>query len=705
MAYDGHINKKGGWPSGRNNMKKKLLSLLLVLILAFSALPISAFADLPGGFWPYLEAWANAKAAGNEDEILSKGTAYLDFLAKFDRNQEIADNQYNVRLDRLDREIYEKRNDWDGAIANTKELISVCEYLQSIGVDRQDMITRCKAHLKVIEPFIGVYAASYTQSNAFGSKYAAASGTYYGTIAEGSYGESSICSFYVELETETAEQYAYRIAPRADGTRVILINLNYQFEGETARTIPTGIYDDNITTTLSYLATLEGPVLMRIGGEMDLWSKPEEYKASFRHIAAMADRIAPNVELVWSPNYAPSWEGDVNDFYPGDDVVDWVGMSLYYNAAASFPNARQWDKEYFGFGEFSDSIRNADNVMKVAIAHNKPAIATEGGAHHGNGEAYAALQSAKEYSTLTMVYPQIKAIVYFDKIFKENDYRLVGNIKSAVDAAIASNPSLIHYGESSAATFVPIDKLDEKMSGTLILGATGRTYHNVEMSATWTLDGKATTTNGSPNQFRVDLGSLSAGKHKLEVTLNDGKGYTTPVKTYTLAYEGGKVKITSGYDASAAAQTPVVQTPKAPEVVPTNQNLTVNGVAKSTEIYNIDGSNYFKLRDIAALLNGTGSQFSVGYDDATKQITVTTGKGYEKQTSDLSVPAAAEMSKKAASALISSQSLLINGKAATGMSVFNIGGNNYFKLRDLGTALNFGVDYDSATKTMIIQSK
>ena len=36
------------------------------------------------------------------------------------------------------------------------------------------------------------------------------------------------------------------------------------------------------------------------------------------------------------------------------------------------------------------------------------------------------------------------------------------------------------------------------------------------------------------------------------------------------------------------------------------QNLEVDGKAVACEKYNIDGSNYFKLRDIAWLVNGNG---------------------------------------------------------------------------------------------------
>ena len=35
-------------------------------------------------------------------------------------------------------------------------------------------------------------------------------------------------------------------------------------------------------------------------------------------------------------------------------------------------------------------------------------------------------------------------------------------------------------------------------------------------------------------------------------------------------------------------------------------------------------------------------------------------------------------------------------------TAYNIGGNNYFKLRDLGQALGFNVTWDDATRTVSI---
>lgn len=137
-------------------------------------------------------------------------------------------------------------------------------------------------------------------------------------------------------------------------------------------------------------------------------------------------------------------------------------------------------------------------------------------------------------------------------------------------------------------------------------------------------------------------------------------------------------------------------------VQPTAQALTVDGTAVSgAEIYNINGSNYFKLRDVAQLLNGTDTQFSVDYTAATDTITVVTGAAYTPNGTEL-----ASGTDKSSTIETSAQSLVLDGKNInmSTVSAYNIGGNNYFKLRDLGTLLGFTVDYDASTNTTIITS-
>ncbi len=139
----------------------------------------------------------------------------------------------------------------------------------------------------------------------------------------------------------------------------------------------------------------------------------------------------------------------------------------------------------------------------------------------------------------------------------------------------------------------------------------------------------------------------------------------------------------------------------AAEVRLSPQSLRVDGKTVECEKYNIDGSNYFKLRDVAMLLSGTGSRFSVGWDAGRKVVSVTTGEAYEPNGSELDLSGG----DKSATAVPSTQTLWIDGVERSDLSAWNIGGNNFFKLRDLGDALGFRVDYDEETNTAVVTSR
>lgn len=134
------------------------------------------------------------------------------------------------------------------------------------------------------------------------------------------------------------------------------------------------------------------------------------------------------------------------------------------------------------------------------------------------------------------------------------------------------------------------------------------------------------------------------------------------------------------------------------EVVRSVQKVTVNGKAVSPDIYNINGSNYFKLRDLAVLLNGTNGQFVVRYNPQTNGVSLTTDKAYTPIGGELTIG-----TDKSTTCVRSPQNVSINGKEVK-LKAYNIGGNNFFKLRDLGKLLNFQVDYIAATNTVLIAS-
>ena len=57
-----------------------------------------------------------------------------------------------------------------------------------------------------------------------------------------------------------------------------------------------------------------------------------------------------------------------------------------------------------------------------------------------------------------------------------------------------------------------------------------------------------------------------------------------------------------------------------------------------------------------------------------------------------------------ASAVKSPQRIEIDGRTVS-LTAYNIGGSNFFGLRELSEYLGYSVDYDAASNTAIIQSK
>jgi sirohydrochlorin cobaltochelatase len=128
------------------------------------------------------------------------------------------------------------------------------------------------------------------------------------------------------------------------------------------------------------------------------------------------------------------------------------------------------------------------------------------------------------------------------------------------------------------------------------------------------------------------------------------------------------------------------------------QGLTVDGKTVACEKYNIDGRNYFMLRDLAALLNGTPSQFNVAYDAERNAVVVTKGEAYTPDGTELHAGV-----DNSASTVASPQTVYIDGEQAE-LTAYNIGGHNFFQLRELGKTLGFYVHYDEKTNTASVDA-
>ena len=122
-----------------------------------------------------------------------------------------------------------------------------------------------------------------------------------------------------------------------------------------------------------------------------------------------------------------------------------------------------------------------------------------------------------------------------------------------------------------------------------------------------------------------------------------------------------------------------------------NTKVSVNGEETSVTTYNIKGNNYFKLRDLAMLLNGTESQFEVSWDTEKKAIVLVSGSPYTAVGGELANSAGSmeKASPTTARAYLDDTEFF--------PTAYNIKGNNYFKLRDIAKVLDFDVSWDSYT--------
>lgn len=95
---------------------------------------------------------------------------------------------------------------------------------------------------------------------------------------------------------------------------------------------------------------------------------PTVFKRMFRRVVTVGRAAGYGGEFVWSPNAYSSTKDAWNmldAYYPGDDVVDIVGGSIYNGFTA---NQVPWR-------EFKDI---AAGLKAIAVAHNKPLMMSEG---------------------------------------------------------------------------------------------------------------------------------------------------------------------------------------------------------------------------------------------------------------------------------------------------------------------------------------
>ena len=185
-----------------------------------------------------------------------------------------------------------------------------------------------------------------------------------------------------------------------------------------------------------------------------------------------------------------------------------------------------------------------------------------------------------------------------------------------------------------------------------------------------------------------------------EVTVTDTTGKQVVIRRddcrTVFGLDSIRYTITPNASASTAATLPQSTSVK---IQPSTHVVTVDGERVDPQGYNINGYNFYKLRDIAYILNGTDSQFNVTWDGANNRIVLTDDAAYQEVGGEMTSSVSAEIKNVSES----DSTIVLDGKTLS-LTGYRINGNNYYKIRDVGSALGFSVDFDPETEIVLIGS-
>lgn len=181
-------------------------------------------------------------------------------------------------------------------------------------------------------------------------------------------------------------------------------------ERNTARFLRDGIrqgyYDANMRGVCSVIGTLQSPISVRWGHEMEhdeghfIWAgwQPADYISAYRRMIDICRDEAPNINVVWSPLGLEN----ANDYYPGDEYVDIVGMSIF--------GLEPWEAKILGGAKtFEDWLTERYDLLK---GYGKPILVAEVG--YSGTEAYVNLWE-NQVRQIRPNLPQLIGSVYFNQ--------------------------------------------------------------------------------------------------------------------------------------------------------------------------------------------------------------------------------------------------------------------------------------------------
>ncbi|GAB5408299.1 MAG: hypothetical protein BalsKO_06640 [Balneolaceae bacterium] len=207
-----------------------------------------------------------------------------------------------------------------------------------------------------------------------------------------------------------------------------------------------GEYDDVIKKYSIWAKEINRPIFLRIGYEFDgshTAMEPEEYVKAYIYIVdMMRNEGVENIAFVWHSVAAPTYKNyPVSNWYPGDDYVDWVAISVFFSP-------------YYG----SELNEYAKTVVDIARDHKKPVMIAETNPVYGISEDDEELWDTWFANFFSMTYRKnIRAIAFISQDWRKltisglddwGDSRLFNNAEVAKNWFLeTSRPRYLKHSE------------------------------------------------------------------------------------------------------------------------------------------------------------------------------------------------------------------------------------------------------------------
>jgi hypothetical protein len=147
-----------------------------------------------------------------------------------------------------------------------------------------------------------------------------------------------------------------------------------------------GQYDDHYRNVATMIAAHDPQAVIRVGWEFNGGWYPwmasqgeQQYIGAYRDLVKVFRGVSPNFQFVWNPNLGAP-DSDPALAYPGDDVVNYIGMDIYENTAylSGTPDER-WN--YM----LTADDRGLNWLASFAALHMKPIAFPEWATNYDDG--------------------------------------------------------------------------------------------------------------------------------------------------------------------------------------------------------------------------------------------------------------------------------------------------------------------------------